>query len=378
MSEAQPHPLRLVFLGLSITSSWGNGHATNYRGLLGQLARRGHRVLFLERELPWYADNRDMPHPPFGRTELYRSLDDLRERFTREVQQADAVVLGSYVPEGTAVGEWLTSTARDVLVFYDIDTPVTLAKLAAGDHEYLAPHLVRQFDLYLSFTGGPTLQFIERTYGCPRARAFYCMVDPSLYYPEARRVRFDVGYLGTYSQDRQPALERLLLEPAQRRPHRRFIVVGPQYPPEIHWPRRVRRIAHLPPAAHRRFYSMQRYTLNITRRDMIRAGYSPSVRLFEAAACGTPIISDAWTGIETILEPGREILLARTADDVLEYLTDVPESRRREIGRAARERVLREHTAEHRAREFESHLAEALASGPVRRHRAIASAGALS
>jgi spore maturation protein CgeB len=365
-SPPPSQPLRLVFLGLSITSSWGNGHATNYRGLLGQLAARGHEVLFLERDVPWYARARDMPRPPFGRTELYSSIDDLRARFGDDLARADAVVLGSYIPEGVAVGEMLTELTRGALVFYDIDTPVTMAKLRAGDHEYLAPHLIGRFDLYLSFTGGPTLRHIEETYGCPRARAFYCMVDPALYSPEERQLRFDLGYLGTYSADRQPPLERLLVEPAQQRPRGRYIVVGPQYPPDIAWPRSVRRLEHLPPALHRRFYTMQRYTLNITRADMIRAGYSPSVRLFEAAACGTPIISDIWDGIETLLAPGREILLAKESRDVLEYLEEIPEPERRAIGLAARRRVLAEHTAAHRALELEEHIGEVLSAGPGR------------
>jgi spore maturation protein CgeB len=365
-------PLNIVFLGLSVTSSWGNGHATNYRGLLRTLTARGHEVLFLERDVPWYAENRDMADPPWGRTELYTSLADLKRRFKRAVREADAVVLGSYVPQGVAVGQWVTATAQGVRVFYDIDTPVTLAKLAKCDYEYLAPHLIPRFDLYLSFTGGPTLQRIERQYGSPMARAFYCMVDPALYYPprrnpgvHRRRVRrrrkYDLGYLGTYSADRQQQLEKLLIRPARSEPRKRFIVAGPQYPGEIRWPENVERVEHLPPADHRRFYTSQRFTLNVTRADMRRAGYSPSVRLFEAAACGTPIISDIWPGIEEVLRPGSEILLAATGSEILRYLNEMSEAERRAIGARARRRVLREHTAEHRALELERHLAAARA-----------------
>lgn len=356
--------MRIVFLGLSVTSSWGNGHATNYRGLMRALAARGHDVLFLERDVPWYARARDMPRPPWGKAELYSSLADLRRRFRAQVRGADVVVVGSYVPKGVAVGEWVTQTAVGTLVYYDIDTPVTLAKLARGDYEYLAPHLVPRFDLYLSFTGGPTLRKLEREYGSPMARAFYCMVDPALYYPEPGRrgagaYRYDLGYLGTYSADRQAMLARLLVRPAREDPSRRFVVAGPQYPREIEWPRNVRRIEHLPPGRHRRFYTAQRFTLNVTRADMRRAGYSPSVRLFEAAACGTPIISDCWPGIEEVLTPGEEILLAQSAADVARYLLELPESQRRAIAAKARARVLREHTAEHRALELEEHVAAA-------------------
>jgi spore maturation protein CgeB len=353
-------PLKIVILGLSITSSWGNGHATTFRGLVRELDRRGHEVLFLERDVPWYARNRDLPHPPYGRTELYADLPDLQARFTHEVRDADAVIVGSYVPEGVPVGAWVVLTTRGVTGFYDIDTPVTLAKLARGDYEYLSPELIPQYDLYLSFTGGPTLARLEQQYGSPRARPLYCSVDPSLYYPEEVPVRWDLGYLGTYSDDRQPPLERLMLQAAQAHPEGRFVVAGPQYPADITWPANVERLEHLPPAEHRGFYNAQRFTLNITRADMIRAGYSPSVRLFEAAACGVPIISDYWDGLETFFELGEELLVSRAPEETLRYLRELPEAERMAIGARARERILGAHTAAHRAAELEGYLREAL------------------
>src|SRR5215210_2946345 len=207
--------LRIVILGLSITSSWGNGHATTYRGLVRELAGRGHDVLFLERDVEWYANNRDLPRPPHGRTMLYRDLSELKRRFVAEIEDADLVIVGSYVPEGAQVGEWVTRTARGVTAFYDIDTPVTLAKLERGDEEYLTRALISDYQLYLSFTGGPTLQRLEQEFGSPMARPLYCSVDPDLYYPEPASIRWDLGYMGTYSDDRQPALSRLLMEPAR-------------------------------------------------------------------------------------------------------------------------------------------------------------------
>ncbi len=349
--------LDIVIIGLSITSSWGNGHATTYRGLVRELERRGHRVLFLEHDKPWYASNRDLPNPPYGRTELYESMTDLRERFERDVRRADFVIVGSYVPEGVTVGEWVTATAGGLTAFYDIDTPVTLAKLERGDYEYLAPHLVPRYGMYLSFTGGPTLRRLEEQLGSPRALPLYCSVDPELYYPESTgEPRWDLGYLGTYSPDRQPPLDALLLEPARRWPGGRFVVAGPQYPDTIAWPATVGRISHLPPAEHRRFYCDQRFTLNVTRADMIRAGYSPSVRLFEAAACGVPIVSDAWDGLDTFFAIGGEILVARDTADALRAIRDTSEAERRLIGERARARVLAAHTAAHRAAELESYV----------------------
>lgn len=359
------HPLRLVVLGLSLTSSWGNGHATTYRGLLREMAARGHQVLFLERDLPWYAENRDMPNPPFCRTELYTSVCDLTDRFASEVRDADLVIVGSYVPDGTAVGQWVTRTARGATAFYDIDTPVTLARLASGDAEYVTPGLIARFDAYLSFTGGPTLDVIQSRYGSPMARALYCSVDPVLYFPEEIAMRWDMGYMGTYSDDRQPKVDELLLRPARSWPHGRFVVVGPQYPASMRWPANVRRVIHLAPRGHRAFYNAQRFTLNVTRTDMVAAGYSPSVRLFEAAACATPIVSDEWHGLAELLTPGREILLARTERDVLGYLREMPEAERRAVGLAARDRVLARHTASHRAAELEGYAHELLARQPA-------------
>ncbi len=358
--------LKLVFLGLSITSSWGNGHATIYRGLVRALVERGHDVLFLERDMPWYADHRDLPRPRHGRTELYASVRDLKRGFERQVRDADAVIVGSYVPEGVEVGRWVTSTARGVTAFYDIDTPVTLARLAAGDCPYLSRELVPAYRVYLSFTGGPTLTRLEREFGSPMARPFYCCVDPEAYPPlPGEPIQWDLGYMGTCSVDRLARLETLLLGAAQRWPQGRFVVAGPQYPTDYDWPVNVERIDHLPPPAHPRFYAGQRFTLNLTRADMVEAGHSPSVRLFEAAACAVPVISDAWPGLETFFEPGREILVTGSGDQTLEHLHGIAEDERRAIGQRARARVLAAHTTLHRAVELEGYLHEA-AGGRVR------------
>jgi spore maturation protein CgeB len=358
--------MKIVVLGLSITSSWGNGHATTYRGLVRELARRGHEVLFLERDQPWYAENRDLPRPPFGETHLYTSLPELRNRFGRQVRAADLVIVGSFVPEGVAAGNWVVDEANGLTAFYDIDTPVTLAKLADGDCSYLSPELIPRYQLYLSFTGGPTLARIESLYCAPMARPLYCAVDPDLYYPEPFTAKkWKLGYLGTYSDDRQPALERLLLAPARLDPADEMVVAGSLYPEPVQWPDNVERIAHLSPADHRAFYNAQDFTLNITRAEMIRAGYSPSVRLFEAAACGTPIVSDAWPGLETFFTPGEEILLAESTAEMLAILREVPATTALALGRRARERVLAHHTAAHRAAELEALIIKA--SSPARR-----------
>ncbi len=360
--------MKLVVLGLSLSSSWGNGHATTYRSLLGAVAARGHDVLFLERDVPWYRGaHRDLAEPDFCRLAFYDDLAGL-EAYAAEVAEADAVMVGSYVPEGRAVGAFAQRVARGVTAFYDIDTPVTVAALERGTCDYLAPDLIPGYDLYLSFTGGPMLDRLAREFGSPGPRALYCCVDPDRYRPWAGAARWDLSYLGTYSDDRQPVLERLLIEPARRAPHLRFCVAGPQYPSTIAWPANVERFEHVGPADHAEFYGVSRFTLNVTRADMVRAGWSPSVRLFEAAACATPIISDPWDGIDAVFTPGRDILLARDSEAVLRALIDLGEDARRALGASGQAKVLAGHTAAHRAAELEGFLAEASSrnAGPRR------------
>jgi spore maturation protein CgeB len=348
--------LQISIFGLSVTSSWGNGHATTYRGLISGLAELGHQVTFFERDLPWYAKNRDLPKPPYARVHFYSRLSEIKRKFSEQVRDADLVIVGSYVPDGIELGEWVTRVAQGVTAFYDIDTPVTLAKLGRGENDYVSPRLIQRYDLYLSFTGGAILRRIETQYGAAMARPLYCSVDPLVYRPQQFQPVYHLGYMGTYSADRQPALERLMLEPARRLRDVRMVVAGPQYPPEMAWPVNVVRITHLSPARHSAFYAWQKFTLNITREEMRAVGYSPSVRLFEAAACGTPIVSDDWPGLEEFFRPGTEILVARSTEDTLCYLREIPEAERIAIGRNGRNRILSAHTARQRAEQLEEYL----------------------
>ncbi len=346
--------MKIVVIGLSLSSSWGNGHATTFRALLREFAARGHEILFLERDVAYYAAHRDLPAPDFCRLEFYRDTNDLKNRFAADLCVSDWTIVGSYVFDGVNVGDWACQTAPQC-AFYDIDTPVTLAKLERGDFEYLAPDLIRKYDLYLSFSGGPTLDKLEQM-GSPRARALYCSVDPQLYFPENVKIENDLNYLGTYSPDRQSTLDELLIRPAQALPYYQFCVAGPQYPAEIAWPANVARIEHLPPAGHRAFYNASAWTLNVTRADMIVAGWSPSVRLFEAAACGTPIISDFWDGLDELFAFDSEICVARHSSHVEAILRETDDQTRQQIGAAARAKVLANHTAAHRAAQLDAYL----------------------
>ena len=348
--------LDIVIIGLTITSSWGNGHATTFRSLVKELSKRGHKVTFLEHDMPWYSSQRDLPNPGYCETHLYGSVDALKDQFTEKVRDAELVIVGSYVWEGIEVSKWVNQTAKGIRAFYDIDTPVTIAQLARGACKYISRETLSQYHLFLSFAGGPVLEYLEKEMGARQALPLYCSVDTELYYPEEETERiYDLGYMGTYSDDRQPPLENLMLEAARRWPEGKFIVAGPQYPETVVWPENVKRLEHQPPAEHRHFYNQQRFTQNITRADMIRMGYSPSVRLFEAAACATPIISDYWDGLHTFFKLDEEIMVSRSPEDTLRYIREMPEEERKEIGNRARKKVLRYHSAAKRAEELEGY-----------------------
>lgn len=348
--------MKIVLYGLTLTSSWGNGHATTYRSLLKALALRGHTLTFIEKDVEWYRSNRDLPRPGYCTVRLYTDWSAERASLIADARNADAVVIGSYFPDAVAATEELLAATSVPLLFYDIDTPITMAGLrAAGRTDYLRADLIPRYSAYLSFTGGPTLTELEQRFGSPRAVPFYCSVDPDLYHPTPVNPDFRcaLSYLGTYAADRQPKLLALLNETAKLLPKERFIVAGPQYPADEPWAPNVERIIHLSPPQHPAFYSSSRFTLNLTRDDMVAAGWSPSVRLFEASACGAAILSDPWPGLSDFLTPHTEVLLPASALEVAELIRSTPEKTRENLGERARERILSQHTSAHRAAQFE-------------------------
>ncbi len=353
--------MKIVVLGLSVTSSWGNGHATTYRALLAALHARGHRIVFFEKDEEWYASNRDLPDPRFCDVRLYQDWNTELPSLRRELSDCDTAVLGSYFPDGISAAEELINSRVPAKVFYDIDTPITIRRLRMGGAEYLRPEQIPGFDLYLSFTAGPILSQLQTEFGARRALPLYCSFEPASYRPRAvsRRYQCDLSYMGTYAADRHPKLEELFVCSARDLPKKKFILAGAQYPATLKWPRNIKRINHLSPAAHPAFYSSSRLTLNLTRADMVGWGFSPSVRLFEAAACACPIVSDSWPGLGTILRVGDEVLLAHDRGDVISLLKDADEEQLRRIGARARERVLAEHSSATRAQEFESYVEQA-------------------
>jgi spore maturation protein CgeB len=344
--------MKLVIFGLTISSSWGNGHATLWRGLSRALLRRGHRIVFYERDVPYYADHRDLTEMPAGgRLVLYPDWSEVVPGARRDLADADVAMVTSYCPDGVAASDLVLSSPAGLRTFYDLDTPVTLSRLAAGETtSYIGPRGLGEFDLVLSYTGGVALEELRTRLGARRAAPLYGSVDPEVHrpVPPQPHYRADLSYLGTYAEDRQEALATLFLQPACHRPGQRFVIGGAQYPPVFPWTDNIYFVRHLPPAEHPAFFSSSRLTLNVTRRAMAAMGFCPSGRMFEAAACGAPLVSDAWPGLEAFFEPGSEIIVARGTADVIAAL-DQPDATIAAIARRARERVLDEHTAEHRA-----------------------------
>ena len=360
--------MTIVIFGLSVSSSWGNGHATLWRGLCRALARRGHRVTFFERDVPYYSEHRDLWELPGGTLVLYENWAAVRRRAARSLSQADAAIVTSYCADAIKASECILASPALLRIFYDLDTPVTLNQLRTGPVPYIGPNGLAHFDLVLSYTGGKALDALKEDLGARRVAPLYGSVDGDVHRPAPPNELFrsDLSYLGTYAQDRQESVETFFVDPARRLPNLRFAIGGAQYPDTFPWAPNMFFFRHLVPAQHPEFYCSCRLTLNVTRRAMASMGYCPSGRLFEAASCGVPIVSDFWNGIEDFYRPGEEILICRTPQDVVAAMS-LGESDLGAIAARARQRTLDCHTADHRAAELENILERTLRASDVQR-----------
>lgn len=344
--------MNIVTFGLSISSAWGNGHATLLRGLFKALHRQGHQIHFFERDTPYYASHRDACKFDYVTLHLYSDWAQELSRIESLLAQADTGLVTSYCGDGRAACEAVLNAGLPRTVFYDMDSPVTLARLQQGEAvPYVPEKGLGEFDLVLSYTGGKTLPLLRQRLNAKRAATLYGWVDPAAYHQVDKSPEFeaDLSYLGTYSADRQPALDTLFMEAARRLTHLRFVVGGAMYPHPEKWPANVEYYDHVAPPDHAAFYSSSPLTLNITRGSMAAMGYCPSGRLFESAACGTAVLSDWWEGLESFFQPGEEILIATGSADTMAALSR-PRDALKRIGERARERALDCHTAEIRAR----------------------------
>jgi spore maturation protein CgeB len=355
--------MKYVVFGLSVSSSWGNGHATLWRGLCAALVRRGHYIVFFERDTPYYRKHRDLTELAGCRLVLYDDWSDARADATAEIADADAVIVTSYCADALAAEE-LALDAAALRVFYDLDTGVTLERAARGERvDYIGERGLRDYDVVLSYTGGSALHDLQRLLGARRVAPLYGSVDPAVHAPVAPvdRYRCELSYLATHAADRHALVMELFITPARTRPQARFIIAGPLYPPDFPWQPNIHYIEHVPPRDHPVFYCSSRATLNLTRAAMARTGYCPSGRLFEAAAAGVPLISDSWDGLEAFFTPGEEIIVVRRAADVIDALSCADAELER-IAAAARARTLEQHTADQRAQQLEAILDDVAAA----------------
>ncbi len=358
--------MKLVIFGLAISSSWGNGHATIWRGLCRALSKKGHEIVFFERDVPYYARHRDMPRPAGVELVLYPDWEWVEQSARRHLAEADAGIVTSYCLDGLAASELVLQSPACLRVFYDLDAPVTLENLAAGKSlSYVGEKGFKGFDLVLSYTGGKVLRALRERLHARLVAPLYGSVDPAVHkpVPPVQDYSSHLSYLGTYAKDRQEKLRSLFIEPALKLPQYRFVIGGSLYPQDFPWTQNIYFRRHVPPPAHSSFYCSSALTLNVTRKAMADMGYCPSGRLFEAAACGTPVLSDTWDGIEKFFEPGSQILIANTAEEAVEILR-MSKSELAGVAKAARERTLDEHTAERRADELERLFEKARCSPP--------------
>jgi spore maturation protein CgeB len=352
--------VKIVFFGLTLSSSWGNGHATPYRAILRALHAMGHSVSFFEKDADYYRSRRDFTRCDYCNLVLYERWEEISSQALEDVRSADVVVTASYLPEGRRINDEILALDRPLRVFYDLDTPVTLRNLGAGEAEYVRCDQLPGFDLVLSFTGGKVLKDLEHIYGVRLARPLYGCVDPYDYARVEPRQEFacDLSCMATYASDRQHKIDQLFLEPARRNPQKQFTLAGPLYPGDWQWPPNVRRREHVAPQAHPAFYSSSRITLNVTREEMARNGWCPSGRFFEAAACGTPLLSDWWEGLDCFFDVVHDIRVVARAEHV-ENALNLPDAELHALAAHARERTLDDHTGQVRARQFLQYLEEA-------------------
>ncbi|MBV8705917.1 MAG: glycosyltransferase [Acidobacteriaceae bacterium] len=350
--------MKIVIFGLSVTSAWGNGHATLLRGLFRALHNKGHQIHFFERDTPYYAPHRDAPTLPYAHVHLYDDWQEIKAEAATELKDADLGIVTSYCPDGVAACNLVLNSNLWRSVFYDMDTPVTLSRLEKGETvEYLPPNGLGEFDLVLSYTGGRALDQLREKLGAQQVETLYGWVDPVIHHQVDPSPKFqsNLSYLGTYAADRQATLEQLLISPARALRNRQFVIGGAMYANRESWPGNIRFFDHVAPPEHCAFYSSSPLTLNITRGSMAAMGYCPSGRLFEAAACGTAVLSDWWEGLDIFFEPGEEILIAQSTAEAIDAVSRDSQALRR-IGKRAKEKALDCHAAENRAQRLLSLL----------------------
>jgi spore maturation protein CgeB len=348
--------MNIAFFGSSLVSAYWNGAATYYRGIIRALAARGHEVTFYEPDAYNRQAHRDMDDPPWARVVVYEATQDALERQLDDARKADLVVKASGVG---VFDEFLERAVLDLdrpAVYWDVDAPATLDRVHSDPADRFRP-LIRQYEMVLTYGGGPPVVEAYRGLGARDCVPIYNALDPSTHFRVDPDSRFtgDLGFVGNRLPDREARVEDFFLRAAAALPDRTFLLAGSGWQDKPLTPN-VRYVGHLYTRDHNAFNCTPLAVLNISRESMARYGFSPATRVFEAAGAGACIITDAWIGLELFLEPGTEVLSAHDGAEVGALLADLTPERARVIGEAAQRRILASHTYAHRAEQFESVL----------------------
>lgn len=357
----------IAFFGSSLVSAYWNGAATYYRGLLRALHERGHRVTFYEPDAFDRQQHRDLPDPDFARSVVYPAEEEGVHEALRDARSADLIVKAS----GVGIFDELLETAvldlkdeQTLVVYWDVDAPATLDRLRSGESTDRLQDLISAYDLIFTYGGGPPVVDAYESIGAKRCVPIYNALDPDTHHPVEPDDHFDglLGFLGNRMPDRETRIEEFFFTPARAFSDRRFLLGGSGWEDKVEAYSNVSYLGHVYTRDHNAFNCTPKAVLNVNRESMARYGFSPPTRIFEAAGAGACLITDAWRGIDRFLEPGEECLVARSGDDVIEYLQSLSVEEAAAIGEAARKRLLAEHTYAHRAETVESVLMETRAA----------------
>jgi spore maturation protein CgeB len=344
--------MKIAFYGSSLVSSYWNGACTYYRGLLKELAKLGHAITFYEPDAFDRQQHRDIPDPPWARIVIYPATSDgWRRALEAGARDADVLIKASGVGVFDAELEQAVPeiSSPAIRIYWDVDAPVTLDAMAARP-EHPLNEAIHCYDLVLTYGGGAPVVRGYTAAGARRCVPIYNALDPETHYPVAPQREFacDLGFLGNRLPDREARVEDFFLKSASLSPQRSFLLGGSGWQDKP-VPDNVRRLGHVGTQAHNAFFCSGLATLNVNRDSMARYGFSPPTRVFEAAGAGACLITDEWVGIEEFLEPGAEVLVAASGDQVAEILTELSPARAQQLGQKARRRILTHHTYAHRA-----------------------------
>jgi spore maturation protein CgeB len=364
--------MKIAFYGSSLLSSYWNGAATYYRGLLSDLARRGYSITFYEPDAFDRQKHRDIDPPDWAEVKVYPATEEAARAVIAEAANADVVVKASGVgifDDELLEGVVAASKPEAIRIFWDVDAPATLAELHSSSGHALH-RAMPSLDLVLTYGGGSPVVGAYERFGARRCIPVYNALDPSTHHPVPADERFkaDLSFLGNRLPDREARVEQFFLEPAARLPNRSFLIGGNGWDSKG-MPANVRHIGHVYTRDHNAFNTSPLAVLNIARDSMATTGFSPATRVFEAAGAGACLITDAWIGLELFLKEGEEVLVARDGKDVAEHVESLTSERAKAIGDAARRRILAEHTYSRRGAQVDAILKE---EASLKRQRSVA------